>query len=307
MKQYIDTVVLIWRAGFANYPVTNSKSLFRRFRFYWHAFGCVASIDRWMHTDAPCALQVELHRSAALLKSISNPYIHTLWPIQKRMFAISQHYRMLSDLNLRFLHFADDRYWDCVKFKMGEHNFRIVIDRPIWMRAEGEMNVSLFMGVDRLYSIAFSIGGTVESPRLLVGAIQGAPASVNGTVYSDLTKIFHGVRPRDLIVQILKMFAQNLGCNEVWGISDECHQSVGRGNESNKASKYNEIWMENGGIQNAEGFFAMSSAVHKRAEEDIPARKRALYRRRYEFMDALQASVDQSFIDGNIDTRPHGI
>ena len=83
------------------------------------------------------------------------------------------------------------------------------------------MTVSLFMGVDRLYSIAFLIGGARSAPQVLVGAIQGMPGTMDESVYADLTKLFHGVRPRDLMVHVVKMVAQNIGCAEVLAISDD--------------------------------------------------------------------------------------
>lgn len=306
MKQYIDTVVLIWQAGFANYPATNSKSLSRRLRFYMAAFGHLRAIDRWIHTDTPCALQIELRRSRSLFKSITNPYIHSNWTMPQRMCAIATHYRLLTDLHLQFLNFSVDHYWNCVDFKLGEQNFRIVMDRQPWMGAEGELVASLFLGIDRIYAMAFSIGGEPDAPYLIVGAIQGTNNAANTTLYADLTKLFDGMRPRDLMVNITKMIAQNMGCAQLHCIADDCHQSLGRGNQFARTAKYDDIWTENHGARNDAGFFVMDTKLHKRADEDIPARKRALYRRRYALLDDLEQRVGAAFAAEHKEIRLHG-
>jgi uncharacterized protein VirK/YbjX len=50
---------------------------------------------------------------------------------------------------------------------------------------------------------------------------------------------------------------------------------------------YDEIWLENGAERVEEGFFALAPGFTPRTADDIPARKRALYRRRYALIEAL--------------------
>jgi uncharacterized protein VirK/YbjX len=271
-----------------------------------HAFVHVRAVDRWIHIDTPSALRIELQRSTTVFKSISNPYIHSNWTMQQRMCAISTHYRLLSSLQLEFLNFSVDHYWNCVNFELGEQKFRIVVDRQPWMGDEGAMVASLFLGIDRIYAMAFSMGGEPEAPYLIVGAIQGTNNAADGTLYADLTKLFHGMRPRDLMVNITKMVAQSMGCTQLHCIADDCHQSLGRGNQFARTVKYDDIWSENHGTRNDAGFFVMDTKLHKRADEDIPARKRALYRRRYALLDDLEQRVAAAFAAEHKEIRLHG-
>jgi uncharacterized protein VirK/YbjX len=62
-----------------------------------------------------------------------------------------------------------------------------------------------------------------------------------------------------------------------------------------KAARYDTIWLEHGGTKADSGFFVMSSIMRRRPDEDIPSRKRALYRRRYEFMDMLGKNIGHEF------------
>jgi uncharacterized protein VirK/YbjX len=307
MNNYFQTVRLLLRAGVANFPVTQLKNLPKRLLFYGHAFTNFSAIHQWVHNNPPRGMQLELQRSSALLKAVSNPYVHTLWPMPERMRAISAHYRLLEELKLEFLNFSADYYWVCTTFELGDKSFRIMLDRPPWMAAEGQMVVSLFMGVHRVYAIAFSLAGEAAAPQMLIGAIQGMHSTPDSTtLYADLTKLFQGARPRDLMLNIAKMVAHSMGCTAVLAIADDCHQSLGRGNEFARAAKYDEVWTENGGTRTEAGFFAMTTQVPRRADADIPARKRAVYRRRYELLDSLEQSIGAAFAADHKEIKLHG-
>jgi uncharacterized protein VirK/YbjX len=54
---------------------------------------------------------------------------------------------------------------------------------------------------------------------------------------------------------------------------------------------YDEIWTERGGCRTADGFFILSVAASRRAEEEIPAKKRAMYAKRYAMLDIVEAEL----------------
>jgi uncharacterized protein VirK/YbjX len=58
-------------------------------------------------------------------------------------------------------------------------------------------------------------------------------------------------------------------------------------------SSYDEVWRENGGTATSGGFFELSACATRRRYEDIPSRKRAQYRRRYELVENLGAQIRQ--------------
>lgn len=66
-------------------------------------------------------------------------------------------------------------------------------------------------------------------------------------------------------------------------------------------ASYDTVWLENGGTPPADGaagrhpeagFFELSVVPVRRADAEIPSRKRAQYRRRYVMLDGLATQID---------------
>ena len=62
-----------------------------------------------------------------------------------------------------------------------------------------------------------------------------------------------------------------------------------------KQAAYDNIWQESNGQLNSEVFFVIPTELRQREAAEIPARKRALYRRRYELIHDAQQKINHSF------------
>jgi hypothetical protein len=56
-------------------------------------------------------------------------------------------------------------------------------------------------------------------------------------------------------------------------------------------TSYDSAWLEHHGVPVAGGFFELPTVAARRRHEEIPSRKRAQYRRRYEMLDLLDAQI----------------
>jgi uncharacterized protein VirK/YbjX len=190
---------------------------------------------------------------------------------------IAEHYRLVSS-NATFLNLAPDEYIDLVIFDLVQGRLRVVLDRPSWVRREGEIGLSLFLGVDRIYTVMFLLSGTPANMKLIVGCVQGAEIDQGKSLYKELTRSLHGMRPRDFILHLTKMISEELRCKEILGIFDAAHRGNLWYSRAFKHVSYDSIWLEHGGQKTNDGFFSLASRIVKRA----------LYRRRYQFLDELQ-------------------
>ncbi len=55
--------------------------------------------------------------------------------------------------------------------------------------------------------------------------------------------------------------------------------------------RYDEIWRERGGVDGGEGFYSLPVEAGRRSDDEIPAKKRAMYRQRYAFLDSIEVQM----------------
>lgn len=235
-------------------------------------------------------LKAEFRKFPKLREFIFRPYVNSDWWFYERIAAIEGHYLLIKD-RLPFLAAASEPSFDLTELKLGADSLRIVLDKPHWMRGEGEIGLSLFHGVDRIYTAMFLLHESAGRLQLVVGNLQGDGRD-RGALYKEFTKTLHGMRPRDFLVHVTKMVGEELGCSDILGISDEAHRSSHWLTKAKKVSTYDAIWLEHGGVkESTSGFFRLPARFTKRPDTEVPANKRAQYRRRYQLMDELKIKL----------------
>jgi hypothetical protein len=92
---------------------------------------------------------------------------------------------------------------------------------------------------------------------------------------------------------------RRLGVTRIRAVSDERHSlqsDYARGASPVSAQarrlSYNETWRERGGEQVSAAFFELPVATRRRAEGEIPAKKRKLYASRYLLLNLWEARLE---------------
>jgi uncharacterized protein VirK/YbjX len=282
----------LYRESMALFPENRLIYYMQRWIFVLYCLPIFQRVSLWLLAVDNPILCREFVRRPKIRELIYRPYVNRYWKLEDRLCAIENHYRLIAT-NVPFLDLSPDEYMELAYFKVGGGGvLRIIIDRPEWMRREGELGLSFFLGIDRIYTIMFMLAGDAANMKLLVGNIQGDGRD-KAEAYKKLTKIFHGMRPRDFLLQVLKILGGILNCKEILGISDNAHRSSHWCSRAKKPATYDRLWQEQNGYRNKSGFFSIHTGLEKRNERDIPARKRALYRRRYQFLEALQMRLTE--------------
>ena len=131
--------------------------------------------------------------------------------------------------------------------------FHVVLDQPRWFMREGQFAINLFLNETRLYSLVFSLFRDGEVSAAFVGAIQGRDIEGILDEYRNLTKAAHGMRPRDLLIELFRMFGETIGLKHILAVSDEHRQHrsnyYGKNALSKLSGDYNEIWQNRGGTR----------------------------------------------------------
>ena len=175
-------------------------------------------------------------------------------------------------------------------------SYRLILDQPRWLLREGQSAISLWSGGERLFSLSYCLSSDEGKLVAYVGGLQGRTGANILDRYRELTKSAHGMRPTDLTVELFRMFCESIGVEHIYCVSDDIRQHkskyyLQRGAETVIMRQYNRIWAERGAHLRGDGFFILPTAKLRRANTDIPRNKRAMYRRRYEMLDAIGSRI----------------
>ncbi len=247
----------------------------------------LGQIIRYLRPIDNPLLQREQREFPALREFILRPYVNRHWGLRRRLHEIANHYALVQS-RVPFFDIHNGEWRDLTQYDIGGTPLRIVMDRPAWMRGEGQLAISLFYARDRIYTAMLHLSGSVENLQLIVGNLQGDGRD-RLALYKALTKALHGMRPRDFLIHIVRILAGELQCSLLLGITDAAHRSSHRLSRAEKLATYDEMWLEHGAVSRpGSAFFAMSPGLRKRPSDEIPANKRGLYRRRYQLLEELQ-------------------
>jgi uncharacterized protein VirK/YbjX len=100
------------------------------------------------------------------------------------------------------------------------------------------------------------------------------------------------MRPRDFLVELFRHLCLSIGVEEIKCIANSsCCAAQREGDDDKFKLNYADIWRERGGVYCDDGFFRLSPGMVKRHAEGIPAKKRSVYRQRYELLDSIAEGV----------------
>lgn len=223
------------------------------------------------------------------------PYIDSRWSVAQKRAVIVGHYSQL-DGPRAALDFPLYQRRTLLLLDEILPTLRVVVDKPSWFFNEGEVVINLFVDDQRIYSLAFTLGLQNGSKIAYVGALQGGG---HGEAVLErnrlLTRAAHGLRPRDLLFATFRLLCDALELERICAPLDR--HSVLRGSyfSSKRGAEdlsYDAIWTEFGGtVSEQSGMFEMPVALSVRGADEIPPKKRALYRRRYEFLEQMKIAI----------------
>ena len=108
---------------------------------------------------------------------------------------------------------------------------------------------------------------------------------------SQITKMSYGLRPHNLLLFVAQEVTRLLGCKAIYGISSDFHvYQVSARTKNRILFNYDRFWTELGGIS-CGAWHALPTEYPKNLAENIPSKKRALYKRRYALMDKLALDI----------------
>ena len=126
---------------------------------------------------------------------------------------------------------------------------------------------------------------------LLIAVVQGPNFEGSKEMVKQLTKACHGLRPAYLMVEAMKSLTKILGYDKLLGIPQK-YQNKSRLVQSKRyVVDYDAIFSEAGGKR--EDYWLLPLEDDRNLDE-IPSKKRSMYRKRFAMLDELFEAMKQA-------------
>lgn len=161
-------------------------------------------------------------------------------------------------------------------------------------RKEGMMSVMLRLDKKPLYQMIFWIAPDKKGDMsMFIGAMQGPNMDNARDVVKKVTKYCHAYRTKNLILYLTQAVARSLGMKHVYAVTNEGYYANNHVRADRKLkTDFSEFWTEAGGHPTDDTRFDELPLVEARKTmEEVPTRKRAVYRKRFAMLDTLDAEV----------------
>jgi len=256
-----------------------------------HAAGAVLtyvgrSIARWREHDAWLAFLESTPMAGitsidhVLIERYQHRYLSKAWSRERRLAAVRDHYEFaLARFPRPFFH----TLYRERKVVAGQVELRdggklsLIVKAPMRRSREGELSLSLTdeAGLQISYAtISFVDGGRT----LVIGCLQGAANNAGRDVVRELTRQCHGLRPKNLLLSMIRALAEAFGVERVLGIGNARHVFAGIANKVK--ADYDAFWLEAGGVPGEDGFFELPPREPVRNAMDVESKRRSEFRRR---------------------------
>ena len=167
-------------------------------------------------------------------------------------------------------------------------------------RKEGILSVMLRLADQPLYQMIFWLAPDKEGETALwIGAMQGPNMDDAREIVKKATKFGHAYRTKNLILYATQAVARSLGVAHIYAVTNEGYYTNNHLRMDKKLkTDFSEFWREAGGHETGDSRFDELPLVEPRKTMDeVPTRKRAVYRRRFAMLDELDAAVEARIRD----------
>lgn len=298
----------LWRVSHTVSDCSGPRGLYRRLSFMAAAVRHRAVLLPLMHANG--GLKRMLARRPETFGVLVWPYVCLSWDASTRLARVGDHWTAVETL-VPALNFPPGDEYELLDLADVMPGLRVVLDQPKWLMREGQAVLNLFVGECRVFSLVFSlrIEGTLTA---CIGAIQGRNIEGALDIYKAMTHALHGMRPRDFLIDLFRALCRAIGVSSIHAIADakRHHRSPYFGNKFAKqvTMDYDEIWRDRGGEPLNVDFFVLPVDAIQRKLEEIPCKKRAMYRKRYEMLKQTEAALSRALLKaGGLNARGESV
>jgi uncharacterized protein VirK/YbjX len=291
----IDFYKKIWGVATIYHQPFTIRTLIRKAKFLLIANKNREQIDNFVKRVTSQSVDV----TAPMIGLLEWPYLHNNWDIQTKLDKVATHYEILSKSYPKLTK-LNEKPFELISFDHISKGVVVALDYSQWFIREGELVLNIFQNELRVASMAFILDRFDGEVVAYIGAVQGIHSGVSTEesleIYKVLTKDFEGLRPRSLLLEVLKVLLTQIGVKKLFAISEQHrhhrHKYFHHDDKTVFKNDYNPFWEEHEGVPCDGGFYALPLKLSIKDMAEIPSKKRSMYRRRYEIVDYMKNNIN---------------
>ena len=252
--------------------------------------------DRWLQllNSHPLFGQM-LPTCPRLVNKIYRSYFSTRLRCQDRLDVLQAHYDVVIRRGLAPLvaRAAQAPVELCrLQARCPDSDYRIELRAAGVLCREGELILQLMHGADLLVSIAFSFLRHGDGIAIGIGCLQGTPGCGSLEAIRCATRELHGMRPKNLLVRMVRQFGHDLGCEQLVLVGNRNRVVTASMRQGKVHADYDGLWEEMHASRRPDGDFGLACEdLPAPRMEEIASKKRSEARKRHEMLLAAGEAV----------------
>jgi uncharacterized protein len=240
------------------------------------------------------------HSGCDFFSKMQYPYLSLHFNKKQQLNALKQHYDWV------FLNFNEDSYYNEINLfsysfiDNDNQSFLVEISCDFKSPFEYEGEISFFMKVNGEIQYTLTFLSIIENgiSSLFIGGLQaGKPTVTDLEGLKHLTKIMYGLRPKQLILHSLSIFASYMNIHQIIAISNENHifsKKQRRWSKKKLKTSLNSFWEEFDVHKNDSGNYMFAPLSSNIDLEKIVSKKRSQYRKRQVILTELTQQIENN-------------
>ena len=180
---------------------------------------------------------------------------------------------------------------------VNEEKWNVVLHMAPGQRKEGLLAVNMYLENVCVYQIMFWLNVNKKNEAsMYIGALQGPNTSNAKEIIKDLTKRSYRYRTKNLILYMTMAVARSLKVRHIYAVSNEGYYANNHVRRDRKLkTDFGQFWQECGGhITHDQRFYELPLIEARKTMEEVPTRKRAVYRKRFAFQDDVDRQIAEN-------------
>lgn len=241
------------------------------------------------------------------IEQVTRAFFYNQSTFDERIKLVKNHYILLQDIvqEAYFVNISTRMWQPCTLWesRYEDRPWRAQLIFEDGQRKEGLLSLEINLEKDmagecineHIYQIVFWLGRDKNGEKAIcIGALQGPNMENARDVVKKMTKACHGYRTKNLILYMLQAMARAMGIKKIYAVSNYGYYANNHVRSDRKLkTNFGDFWLEAGGRETEDKrFYELPLMEKRKTMEEVPTRKRAVYRRRFAFLDEVDGEIE---------------